>query len=167
MLAAGPGEQVDLGTGQVDRGGKHVEPGDARDGQGHLGDAPATDEHVVQRAVECVGVEAEREREAGLRIEVDDQGPPAQLGRGHAERVHGGGLRHSALLIGHRQDIGHAASLGPPVDRRLGRSAARTVARSRIRPLRSRRPPVRPPPMAHPTAVPSHRVPPAGVEPAT
>ena len=94
--------------------------------QRDLGHAVPTDEDVVQRAVQRVGVEAQGEGQTGLGVEIDDQGASSELGRGHPERVHRRGLGHATLLVGHGQHVGHGRSL------RLARRSATT--RVRIRP---------------------------------
>ena len=58
------------------------------------------EQHVVHRQLERVRVEPERERQAGLRVEVHQQHPLPQLGQGGAERGHRGGLGDAALLVG-------------------------------------------------------------------
>ncbi len=105
MLAAGAGEQVDLGAGQVDRRGEqrhrtHLE-------QDLLGFVPPEGD-VVKAQSDGVGVEPHRPCETGLRIEVDEQDPLAELREGGAEGVDGGGLGHPALLIGDGQHAGHS-----------------------------------------------------------
>ena len=85
VLAPGPGQQVDLGAGQVDGGRHHGETGNPGHREAHVGHLGAPDEHVVERLIEPVGVEAEGEGEAGLWVEVDQEGPPSQLGHGHPE----------------------------------------------------------------------------------
>ena len=93
--------------------GTNVEPGDVGNGKADVGHLGASDEDVVERLIEPVGIEAERERQAGLRIQVDHQSPAPQLGHGHAQRVHRGRLGHPALLVGHGQDVGHTREHRP------------------------------------------------------
>ncbi len=115
VLTAGPGKEMDLRASQVDGGRHHVEavhPGHSPDDLGH---ALAPNEDVVERPAERIGIEAEGEGQARLRVEVDHQGPSPELGRRHPQGVHGGRLGHAPLLVGHRQDLGHAGSLRNPV----------------------------------------------------
>ena len=72
----------------------------------HLGRVQALGQHVVDRQLEVLGVDAERERQAGLRVEVDEQHALAELGERGAERGDGGRLRDATLLVGDREDPG-------------------------------------------------------------
>ena len=82
----------------------------------------AVDEHVVQRPRELIGIDAERERQRRLRVEVDEQHAEPLLHERHSEGVDGGGLGHTALLVGNRVHEGHGnasvrAQRRRPVDR--------------------------------------------------
>ena len=79
VLAAGAGEQVGLGAGQLDRGRQQVDAVLGLDD--HLGRVEALGQHVVDRELEVLGVDAQREGQAGLRVEVDEQHPVAELGQ--------------------------------------------------------------------------------------
>ena len=71
-----------------------------------------------------------RERQAGLRVEVDEQHPVAELGERGPERGDGGRLGDATLLVGDREDAGlrwpdivpnHAATRLPLGDARAAR----------------------------------------------
>ena len=85
VLAPRPAEEVHLCTGQVDRRGNEIETVDAWDRVHHVGQPSPTNEHVVERGVEVVGIEAEREGEARLRVEVHQQDTPSLLSEADAE----------------------------------------------------------------------------------
>jgi len=72
----------------------------------------------VQRHFELVGVETDREREAGLRIEVDEKHPVPEPGQRDSERVDRRGLRHAALLVRDREDPGHVVAVYEPRSQR-------------------------------------------------
>jgi len=63
-----------------------------------------SDEHLVDAHLDFVRVNPEAERQAGLRIEVDQQNPLAELGKCRPQRCHRGRLGHPALLVGHSDD---------------------------------------------------------------
>ena len=132
VLAAGPGEEVDLRAGQVDGGGEEVEVGHAGDREpdvGHLGPA---DEDVVDRLLQGIGIEPQGEGEARLGVEVHHQGAAPELPGGHPQRLDGGRLGHPALLVGNGEYLGHPRSLrGPGATGRPVPPAARRPARSR------------------------------------
>ena len=71
----------------------------------------ALGQHVVHRQLEVLGVDAEGEGQAGLRVEVDQQHLLAELGEGGAERRDGRGLGDATLLVGDREGGGHGAIL--------------------------------------------------------
>jgi len=70
VLPAGPGQQHRLAAGQVDRGRQQVRPVLRRR------DGPAgrrlTQQDFVDRHPQRVGVQSQRERQAGLRVEIDE-----------------------------------------------------------------------------------------------
>ena len=70
VLAARPGEQVSLGAGEVDVRRDDIDLGELMDG---LADRDTADEHVVNGEIERVGIEAEREAQTALGIEVDQE----------------------------------------------------------------------------------------------
>ena len=69
----------------------------------HLGRVETLGQHVVHRELEVLGVDAEGEGQAGLRVEVDEQDLVAELGQGRPEGGHRGGLGDAALLVGDRE----------------------------------------------------------------
>ena len=85
VLAAGPAEQVHLCPGQIDGGRDEVEPGGLRDVAHHLGQLGPADQHVVQRHIEALWVEAEREGQTRLRVEVDHEHAVPLFGQGDAQ----------------------------------------------------------------------------------
>ena len=87
--------------GQLDGGRQQVDAVVGRDQ--HLGGVDALGEHVMHGELEVLRVDAERERQAGLRIEVDEQHPAALLGERGAQRRDGGRLGDAALLVGDRE----------------------------------------------------------------
>ena len=67
-----------------------------------VGDGGRPSSTSLTDSLDLVGVDPEAERQAGLRVEVDEQHPLALLGEGRAERGDRGGLGDAALLVGHR-----------------------------------------------------------------
>ena len=125
VFATGPAQQVHLGAGQVDGRRHQIEPfGTSGHGLDDVGQPGPADQHVVQRRVELVGIEAQRIGEARLRVEVDHEDAASLLGQRHPEGLHGRRLGHAALLIGDRDDLDHRRSLGPParVSQGIGRA---------------------------------------------
>ena len=104
LLATGAGEQVHLGAGEIDVGGQQTHA--ARVDDRVLGLHPL-EQHVVQRGGALLGLESQREREARLRIEVDEEHPLAEVGEREAEGLGRRGLGHAALLVGDREDPRH------------------------------------------------------------
>ena len=62
------------------------------------------EDDLVDGQLDGVGVDAEAEGQARLRVEVDEQHALAELGHGGADRGHGGRLGDPALLVGDRDD---------------------------------------------------------------
>ena len=83
----------------------------------------ALGEHVVDRQLEVLGVDAEGEGQAGLRVEVDEQHRLPQLGERGPDRGDGGRLGDAALLVGDREGRGPAAHRGPSCRTRRARLA--------------------------------------------
>ncbi len=106
VLATRQREQVHLGAGELDVGGQQLDPAGVDDRVGRL---HPLEEDVVECRRELLGLEAEREREAGLGVEVDEKDPFAQVGEGEAEGLGRRGLGHAALLVGDREYPRHAA----------------------------------------------------------
>ena len=65
----------------------------------------------MQRRDALLGLEAEREREAGLRIEVDEQHLLAEIGERQPDGLGRRGLGHAALLVGDREDPRHSGEV--------------------------------------------------------
>ena len=104
VLPAGAGEEVQLGAGEVDVG--REQPDAARVDDRVLGLDPL-EQHVVERRRALLGLEPEREREARLRVEVDEQHPLAEVGERQADGLGRRGLGNAALLVGDREDPRH------------------------------------------------------------
>ena len=104
-LAAERGHELDLGAGEVDGRGEHEEVLEARRldavERGHV-----VHEHVVDRALDVAGVDAEPGRRVALRVEVDHQHPEPELGERRAEVDGGGRLADATLLVGDRDHPG-------------------------------------------------------------
>ena len=114
MLAAGAAEQVYLGSGQID-GGRHQARARRTSGTRRItSDSPARRTSTsCSEDVESIGIEAEREGQAGLWIEIDHQDPAALLGQRHPDRLHGRRLGDTALLVGNATTLTIVAILGP------------------------------------------------------
>ena len=104
MLASGAREQVNLGAGEVDVGREQLHA--ARVDDRVLG-LHALEQHVVEGRGALLGLEPEREGEAGLRVEVDEEHPLAQVGERQADGLGRRGLGDAALLVGDREDPRH------------------------------------------------------------
>ena len=114
LLTAGAGEQVGLRVGQLDRRRQQV---DAVLGlEDDLGRVDALGQHVVDRDLEVLGVDAEGERQAGLGIEVDEQDRLAELDERGADRCDAGRLRDATLLVGDGEDVGAGVPCAHRVD---------------------------------------------------
>jgi hypothetical protein len=95
--------QLDLGAGQREVGRHQVQ---ARHGGGHcdvVDDRFATQE-LVHREPLAADVETEAGARVSLRVEVDQDHLPAQLGHRRAQVDGGGRLAHAALLVDHGDD---------------------------------------------------------------
>ena len=108
VLAARAREQVHLGAGQVDVCRQQLHPSHVDDRVGCL---DPLEQHVVEGRAALLGLEAEREREAGLGVEVDEQHALAEVGEGEAQGLGRRGLGHAALLVGDREHPRHAAGV--------------------------------------------------------
>ena len=72
----------------------------------------------MDRELERLGVEPDREGQAGLGVEVDEQHAVPELGQGGAERDDGGGLRDAALLVDDGEGGGHSGHSSQGAGRR-------------------------------------------------
>src|SRR3954451_17918448 len=61
-------------------------------------------QHVMHRQLNVLRIDAQRERQASLRIEVDQQDLGAELGKRCTERGDGRRLGDAPLLVGDRED---------------------------------------------------------------
>ena len=87
-------------------------------------DAPdPAQQHVVHAELDGLRVQAEREGQAGLRVEVDEQHLAALLGQGGAQRRHGGRLGDPALLVRHGDGPAHSRHCACPAPLPVSRSA--------------------------------------------
>lgn len=102
--------QLDLRTGEIDRGGGTEETLDIRDRLDDLGEWLAVDQHVIDRRNLGVVVDAQRGGGIALRVEVDHQDPATVQGQGGGKVDRGRGLTHPTLLVGDHHDSG---LLGP------------------------------------------------------
>src|SRR6478736_9581569 len=102
VLAARSRHEGGLGTGEVDRRGHEVDALLAR--HDDVGERRATGQDVVDRLLDGVGVDAEGEGEAGLRVEVDEQDASSVLGERGAEARDRGGLGDATLLVRDGED---------------------------------------------------------------
>ncbi len=109
-LPGGPAEQDRLGARQVDGARQEVDAVLA--GHDDLAQLGLTQQDVVDRALDGVGVDAEAVGQAGLRVEVDEEDALAELGEGGAQRGHRGGLCDAALLVRDGDDLRPALAGG-------------------------------------------------------
>src|SRR5690606_11174783 len=98
------GDELDLGGGQVDVGRQQVQSGDVRLDQDIVDADVVLHQQVVDGQLQVVRVDPETDREGTLRVEVDQQDPPAVLRQRRPQVDGGGGLAHPTLLVGHRDD---------------------------------------------------------------
>ena len=68
-------EQVHLRSRQIDGGGDDAQPLHAGDLTAYVRHLRPPDQHVVERRPEVVRIETEREGQASLGVEIDDQDP--------------------------------------------------------------------------------------------
>ena len=100
VLAPGLAQQVELGAGEVDVGGQELHAARVDD---RVAGLHPFQQHVVQRRRARLGLEAEGEREAGLRVEVDEEHPLAEVGQCEADGLGRRGLGDAAFLVGDRE----------------------------------------------------------------
>ena len=123
LFATGPRQQVGLGARQLNGGGQQVHA--VRSLHDGLGGVEALGQDVVHGDVEVFGVDAEREGQAGLGVEVHQEDRVPQLDQRSTDRGHRGGLGNAALLVGDREGRrscpGHRGPLCPTGLARSGR----------------------------------------------
>src|SRR6476620_6969946 len=124
VLATGARKEHGLGTGEVDGRGHEVDALLARDDD--VPDLGAAGEDVVDRALDGVGVDTEGEGQARLRVEVDEQDAPTELGERGTDASDGGRLGDPALLV--RQGDRRAATVTSGASRAAARGGG-AVAR--------------------------------------
>lgn len=101
MFPAGAGQQVRLGTSQLDRGREYLHP--VVGVEPDLAGVEALRQNVVDGELEVLRVDAQGERQAGLRVEIDQQHTLPQLGERRTERGDRRGLGDATLLVGDRE----------------------------------------------------------------
>ena len=101
-LASHHRDQLDLGSGQIDRGRSTPEPGHVRARLHHLGQWPRVHQDVVDAGHLGVMGDAKSSRGVALRVQVKHQHQQTALSQGRRHVHGGGGLAHSALLVGDR-----------------------------------------------------------------
>jgi hypothetical protein len=99
-------DQLDLRTGEIDRGRCTEETLDIRDRLDDLGERLALDQYVVDGRDFGVMVDAQRSGRIALRVEVNHQDPPAMQGKRSGKVDRRRGLAHPALLIGDHHHTG-------------------------------------------------------------
>ena len=67
----------------------------------------AVEQHVADRDLDVLGVDAERERQAGLGVEVDEEHPEALVGERRSEGDDRRRLGDPTLLVGDGDDAAH------------------------------------------------------------
>ena len=106
-LTTGPRHQLCLGPGKLDDARDQVDAVRAlHNGVPRRDTAP--DQHLVDTHLDRLRVNSEAEGQAGLRVEVDQQHPLAELGERCPQRGDRRRLGHPALLVGHGHDRGQA-----------------------------------------------------------
>ena len=105
VLTPGPHQQHGLGSGEVDIGRQQCHPLRRLDQRGVRFDV--AEQHIVDRHRQLVRIGTQREAQAALGVEVDQQHPLADLGERRTQGGDRGRLGHPALLVGHRQYSGH------------------------------------------------------------
>lgn len=98
----------DLRAGEVNGARQDIEVAGHRT-KGHRSPHPAQ-EDIVNRKLKRVRIKAQRERQARLRVKIDDQNALPELGKCHPDGGDRRGLGHPALLVGHRDRPGHKGS---------------------------------------------------------
>ena len=96
--------EFDLRAGQVDGRGRAQQPRQTLHRPDDLGQRLVLDQHVVHRRGADTVIHVERGGGVPLRVEVDHQHLGSVQSQGGREVDRGGGLAHSALLVGDRHD---------------------------------------------------------------
>ena len=104
--------------------GRMSSPSTLRHHATRVGGLHLAHEHVMDRLVQIVGVDADGEGETRLGVEVDEQHTPPHLRQREAEGVDRRRLGDATFLVGHRHDPRHGGSLRP-----VSRAAAAPAAR--------------------------------------
>src|SRR5690606_38755130 len=132
LLAGDLGDEGDLRGGQVDVRRDDVEPldGGLVDDLPDIG--PRLHEHRVDGAVQLVGVDPQTRGGCTLRVEVDDEDPPAVLGERGAEVDGRRRLAHAALLVAHRDDARRSVAVERRRLREVGGLPGRLVDQGRL-----------------------------------
>ena len=108
-------DQLDLGAGQFAVGAQHVVAatgvhqflaGDTR-----FGDGGGLQQHVINRELQLALVYARAHGGVALWVQVNHQDALAELRQTGREVDRGGGLAHSALLVGNAKYFGHGCLL--------------------------------------------------------
>ncbi len=121
LLACHLPDQLHLRGGEVDVGRDEIHPRNVGGTYDVADRGVALHQHVVDRVVELVGVDAQPDRQRALRVEVDQQHPAAALGQRGAEVDCRRRLADPALLVAHRDGLrAPGLALGPALGRRLG-----------------------------------------------
>ena len=123
VFSARPGQQRGLGAGELDRRRQQVGAliGLVQD----IGGIDLAQQHLVDRLFDLLGIDAEREGQARLRVEVDQQHLLAEVVQGDSEGDHRSGLGDAALLVGdrecggHREPLCHCAGRDPVTPREM------------------------------------------------
>src|SRR5207247_7078668 len=108
QLPAEGGDELDLGAGQVQGGGRHEEVAE-RGGLDAVLDGDLVDDDVVHRRLEVARVDTDARGGVALGIEVDAQRAVVELGQAGAEVDGGGGLAHAPFLVGDGEPPGQWA----------------------------------------------------------
>ena len=108
VLASGAGQEVDFRTGEIDVGREQAHAARVDD---RVFGLHALEQHVVQRRGALLGLEAEREGEARLRVEVDEEHPLAEVRQRQPDGLGRRGLGDAAFLVGDREHPRHGVGV--------------------------------------------------------
>ena len=107
LVAAFEADQLDLGAGELAIGAEDVVAA-VRAGPPRLGDRRAFEQDVVHARLEGALVDARAHGRVALRIEIDQQNAPAEVGQTGGEIDRGRRLADAALLVRDTEDLAHA-----------------------------------------------------------